>query len=124
MDWVIYVALICGALGVAYSLITAGWVFKQDAGSKEMQDISSYVAEGAMAYLTRQYRVVAIIAHTSPVGAIHRHVPPRLLRGNARPSPSHLYVMTQPCRPFASPFLPLCPIIVRSPRLENRYPQD
>lgn len=62
MDWVIYVALICGALGVAYSLITAGWVFKQDAGSKEMQDISSYVAEGAMAYLTRQYRVVAVIA--------------------------------------------------------------
>jgi len=62
MDWVVYIALICGALGVAYSLITAGWVFKQEAGSKEMQDISSYVAEGAMAYLTRQYKVVAIIA--------------------------------------------------------------
>jgi K(+)-stimulated pyrophosphate-energized sodium pump len=62
MDWVVYIALICGALGVAYSLITAGWVFKQDAGSKEMRDISSYVAEGAMAYLTRQYKVVAIIA--------------------------------------------------------------
>jgi len=62
MDWVVYVALICGALGVAYSLITAGWVFRQDAGTKEMQDISGYVAEGAMAYLTRQYKVVAIIA--------------------------------------------------------------
>ena len=62
MDWVVYVALICGALGVAYSLITAGWVFKQPAGSKEMQDISSYVAEGAMAYLMRQYKVVVIIA--------------------------------------------------------------
>ncbi|MFC1833917.1 sodium-translocating pyrophosphatase [Thermodesulfobacteriota bacterium] len=62
MDWVVYSALICGALGVAYSLFTAGWVMKQDAGTKEMQDISSYVAEGAMAYLTRQYRVVAIIA--------------------------------------------------------------
>ena len=62
MDWVVYIALICGAAGVAYSLITAGWVFKQDAGTKEMQDISSYVAEGAMAYLTRQYKVVALIA--------------------------------------------------------------
>ncbi|MCA1960031.1 MAG: sodium-translocating pyrophosphatase [Desulfomonile sp.] len=62
MDWVVYVALGCGLLGVAYSLITAGWVFKQDAGTKEMQDISSAVAEGAMAYLTRQYKVVAIIA--------------------------------------------------------------
>ncbi len=62
MEWVVYAALICGALGVAYSLITAGWVFKQDAGNQRMQDISSYVAEGAMAYLTRQYKVVAIIA--------------------------------------------------------------
>ena len=62
MDWVIYAALICGALGVAYSLITAGWVFKQDAGNARMQEISGYVAEGAMAYLTRQYKVVLIIA--------------------------------------------------------------
>ncbi len=59
---VVYIALVCGALGVAYSLITAGWVFKQDAGTEEMQAISGYVAEGAMAYLTRQYMVVAIIA--------------------------------------------------------------
>ncbi len=62
MDWVVYLALICGAVGVAYSLMTAGWVFKQDAGNQRMQEISSYVAEGAMAYLTRQYKVVAIIA--------------------------------------------------------------
>ncbi len=62
MDWVVYVALICGALGVAYSLLTAGWVFKQPAGTKQMQDISSYVAEGAMAYLMRQYKVVVVIA--------------------------------------------------------------
>jgi K(+)-stimulated pyrophosphate-energized sodium pump len=62
MDWVVYVALGCGALGVAYSLITAGWVFKQDAGNERMREISGYVAEGAMAYLTRQYRVVAVIA--------------------------------------------------------------
>ncbi|MBI4963903.1 MAG: sodium-translocating pyrophosphatase [Desulfomonile tiedjei] len=62
MEWVVYVALICGALGVAYSLFTAGWVFKQDAGNARMQEISGYVAEGAMAYLTRQYKVVAVIA--------------------------------------------------------------
>jgi len=62
MDWVVVLALLCGALGVAYSLITAGWVLKQDAGNERMQEISSFVAEGAMAYLTRQYKVVAIIA--------------------------------------------------------------
>ncbi|AFM24342.1 sodium-translocating pyrophosphatase [Desulfomonile tiedjei] len=62
MDQIVWIALICGAIGVAYSLFTAGWVFKQDAGNARMQEISSYVAEGAMAYLTRQYKVVAIIA--------------------------------------------------------------
>ncbi len=63
MESVVVLALLCGALGVGYSLITAGWVFKQGTGSKpEMAQISSYVAEGAMAYLTRQYKVVAIIA--------------------------------------------------------------
>jgi K(+)-stimulated pyrophosphate-energized sodium pump len=63
MEPVVIVALLCGLLGVAYSLITAGWVFKQGTGSKpEMAEISSYVAEGAMAYLTRQYKVVAFIA--------------------------------------------------------------
>lgn len=63
MEPVVVLALLCGLLGVAYSLITAGWVFKQGTGSKpEMAEISSYVAEGAMAYLTRQYKVVAIIA--------------------------------------------------------------
>jgi K(+)-stimulated pyrophosphate-energized sodium pump len=61
MDWVVIFALVCGAAGVAYSVFTAVWVFKQDAGSQTMRDISGYVAEGAMAYLTRQYSVVAII---------------------------------------------------------------
>ncbi len=62
MDWVVYAALICGALGIGYSLIIAGWVFKQDAGNPRMQEISNAVAEGAMAYLMRQYKAVAIIA--------------------------------------------------------------
>jgi len=62
MEWVVYVALVCGALGVAYSLFTAGWVLRQDAGNPRMQEISGYVAEGAMAYLTRQYKVVLVIA--------------------------------------------------------------
>ena len=62
MEWVVIVALICGGIGVAYSLFTAGWVFKQDAGNARMQEISSYVAEGAMEYLMRQYKVVVLIA--------------------------------------------------------------
>jgi len=39
MSSIILFALICGAAGVIYALITAGWITKQDAGSDRMQDI-------------------------------------------------------------------------------------
>ena len=62
MDTIILFALICGALGVLYALVTAAWVTKQDAGSKRMQDISNAVKEGAYAFLAREYKTVAIVA--------------------------------------------------------------
>ncbi len=62
MDNIILFALICGALGVLYALVTAAWVSKQDAGSKRMQDISNAVKEGAYAFLAREYKTVAIVA--------------------------------------------------------------
>jgi K(+)-stimulated pyrophosphate-energized sodium pump len=59
---IIVFALLCGVAGVAYALVTAGWVTKQDAGSKRMQDISNAVKEGAYAFLAREYKTVAIVA--------------------------------------------------------------
>ncbi|MBI5605258.1 MAG: sodium-translocating pyrophosphatase [Deltaproteobacteria bacterium] len=59
---IITFAIICGALGVLYALYTAAWVSKQDAGSKRMQDISNAVKEGAYAFLTREYKTVAVVA--------------------------------------------------------------
>ncbi len=61
MSPIILFALICGAIGVAYSLITASWVSKQDAGSERMQQISGAVKEGAYAFLAREYKTVAIV---------------------------------------------------------------
>jgi K(+)-stimulated pyrophosphate-energized sodium pump len=54
-------ALICGAVGVVYGLITTTWVLKQDAGSPRMQEISAAVREGANAFLNRQYKTVAMV---------------------------------------------------------------
>ncbi|MEW6187550.1 MAG: sodium-translocating pyrophosphatase [Thermodesulfobacteriota bacterium] len=59
---IIVFALICGGLGVLYALVTAGWVSKQDAGSDRMQQISNAVKEGAYAFLSREYKTVAIVA--------------------------------------------------------------
>ena len=62
MSSTILFALGCGALGVIYSVMTAIWVSKQDAGNEKMQGISTAVKEGAMAFLAREYRTVAIVA--------------------------------------------------------------
>lgn len=55
-------ALGCGLLGVIYAAMTAIWVSKQDAGSAKMQEISNAVKEGAMAFLAREYKTVAVVA--------------------------------------------------------------
>ncbi|MEJ2313834.1 MAG: sodium-translocating pyrophosphatase [Nitrospirota bacterium] len=60
MSVIIIFALICGAIGVAYALVTAGWVSKQDAGNERMQEISGAVKEGAEAFLAREYKTVAV----------------------------------------------------------------
>jgi K(+)-stimulated pyrophosphate-energized sodium pump len=62
MNGIILFALACGGLGVLYSLITAVWVSKQDAGSERMQAISNAVKEGAYAFLAREYKTVAMVA--------------------------------------------------------------
>ena len=59
---IILFALICGALGVLYALVTAAWVSKQDAGTERMQQISNAVKEGAYAFLAREYKTVAVVA--------------------------------------------------------------
>jgi K(+)-stimulated pyrophosphate-energized sodium pump len=55
-------AIACGILGVLYSLFIAAWVNKQDAGNEKMQTISAAVKEGAYAFLTREYKTVAVVA--------------------------------------------------------------
>lgn len=61
MSTIILFALVCGAFGVAYSLITAAWVVKQDPGNELMQEISGAIKEGATAFLNREYKTVALV---------------------------------------------------------------
>jgi K(+)-stimulated pyrophosphate-energized sodium pump len=59
---IIGLAILCGVIGVVYSLFIAVWVNKQDAGSEKMKNISDAVKEGAYAFLTREYKTVAVVA--------------------------------------------------------------
>lgn len=59
--YVLYIAIICGLLALAYGVWAARSVMASDAGSARMQEISGAVAEGAKAYLKRQYTTIGIV---------------------------------------------------------------
>lgn len=47
-----------GVLALLYTFIKSAWVSKQDAGNARMKEISTYIAEGAMAFLKAEYKVL------------------------------------------------------------------
>jgi K(+)-stimulated pyrophosphate-energized sodium pump len=55
-----------GILGLIYTFIKFGWVARQDAGNDRMKEISTYIAEGAMAFLKAEWKIlgyfVAVVA--------------------------------------------------------------
>ncbi|MFN3598034.1 MAG: sodium-translocating pyrophosphatase, partial [Rubricoccaceae bacterium] len=49
-----------GVLALGYAFLRSSWISKQDAGTAEMREIAASIAEGARAFLRREYRVLAL----------------------------------------------------------------
>ena len=66
MDKLIYLVPVMGLIGLVYTFIKFQWVSRQDPGNERMQEISTYIAQGAMAFLKAEWKVlgyfVAIVA--------------------------------------------------------------
>jgi K(+)-stimulated pyrophosphate-energized sodium pump len=58
MDKLIYLVPVMGLIGLLYTFVKYKWVAKQDAGTDRMKEISSYIAEGAMAFLKAEWKVL------------------------------------------------------------------
>ncbi len=50
-----------GLLAIVYGFVTSRQVLSASAGNEKMQQIAAAIQEGAQAYLTRQYRAIAIV---------------------------------------------------------------
>lgn len=48
-----------GILALLYTFVKSAWVTRQEAGNDRMKEIAQYIAEGAMAFLKAEYKVLA-----------------------------------------------------------------
>ncbi len=60
MSYLLYAVPVLGLIGLLVMIVKSRWVNKQDAGDKKMQDLANYIREGALAFLSAEYRVLAI----------------------------------------------------------------
>jgi K(+)-stimulated pyrophosphate-energized sodium pump len=61
-DWGILIALACAGAGVVYGALITQRLLAKPQGNEQMQEISAAIQEGAKAYLTRQYTIIAVVA--------------------------------------------------------------
>ena len=57
--WIYFLPLL-GVIALIFAFYKASWVNRQDPGTEKMIEISGYVREGAMAFLKREYKILAI----------------------------------------------------------------
>src|SRR4029453_9714658 len=62
VDHAVLFALVCAGVAILYGLYLTWWLLKQPAGNARMQEISPAVQEGPSAYLSKQYKTIAVVA--------------------------------------------------------------
>ncbi len=61
---VVYLVPVVALLALLYAYLRAAWVKKQDPGTERMQMIGKWIADGAMAFLKREYRFLVLFVIT------------------------------------------------------------
>ncbi|TFZ67431.1 sodium-translocating pyrophosphatase [Hymenobacter sp. UV11] len=62
MPPILYAVPALGIFALFYTWLRSGWVARQDAGDEKMTTIAGYIADGAIAFLRAEYRVLALFA--------------------------------------------------------------
>ncbi len=58
MENIVYLIPAFGVIALLYTFVKSAWVSRQDSGDAKMSTIAKYIAEGAMAFLQAEYKVL------------------------------------------------------------------
>lgn len=61
MNVLAILAVVAAIIGLAVAIGLASWIRKADEGTDRMKEISGYIREGAMAFLSREYKIMIIV---------------------------------------------------------------
>ena len=78
-SYVIYLAPAFGIVGLIVMAMKSAWIGKQDAGEATMKELAGHIADGAMAFLKAEWRVLsifvvitaALLAYSGTVHEVH-----------------------------------------------------
>jgi len=62
METILIIVMIVAAFALCYAATLYGSVKKESSGNERMTEIASYIREGAMAFLSREYKIIVIFA--------------------------------------------------------------
>jgi K(+)-stimulated pyrophosphate-energized sodium pump len=62
MNSIIYLVPAFGLVGLLYTAWKFSWVSKQDAGNEKMQELAGYIADGAIAFLKAEWKILTYFA--------------------------------------------------------------
>ncbi len=62
MHPIVYLIPVFGVVALIFTAIRSAWVNKQDAGDAKMQELAKYIADGAMAFLRAEWKVLTYFA--------------------------------------------------------------
>ena len=57
----LYLIIFTGLLAVAYSYLLSGQILSSSTGNERMREIAEAIQIGAKAYLSRQYKTIAVV---------------------------------------------------------------